>query len=64
MHKEENMKPIFEEIAADLRERDERDRNRSIAPLKRAADAKLLDTTTLTIEQGIAKILTWVDALE
>lgn len=52
-----------EEIAADLRERDERDRNRSIAPLKRAADAKLLDTTTLTIEQGIAKILTWVDAL-
>ena len=52
-----------EEIAADLKERDERDRNRPIAPLKRAADAKLLDTTTLTIEQGIAKILTWVDSL-
>ena len=49
-----------EEIAADLRERDYRDRNRPIAPLKRADDAKLLDTTTLTIEQGITKILTWV----
>lgn len=52
-----------EEIAADLRERDHRDRNRPIAPLKRADDAKLLDTTTLTIEQGIAKILTWVENL-
>ena len=46
-----------EEIA-DLRERDYRDRNRPIAPLKRADDAKLLDTTTLTIEQGITKKIT------
>ena len=52
-----------EEIATDLRERDHRDRNRPIAPLKRADDAKLLDTTTLTIEQGIAKILSWVEVL-
>lgn len=52
-----------EEIATDLRERDHRDRNRPIAPLKRADDAKLLDTTTLTIEQGIAKILNWVERL-
>ena len=52
-----------EDIAADLRERDHRDRNRPIAPLKRADDAKLLDTTTLTIEQGIAKILSWVEVL-
>ena len=53
-----------EEIAADLRERDHRDRNRPIAPLKRAYDAKLLDTTTLSIEQGIAEILSWVETLE
>jgi len=46
-----------EEIADDLRERDHRDRNRSIAPLKRADDAKLLDTTSLSIEQGITEIL-------
>lgn len=52
-----------EAIAADLRERDYRDRNRPIAPLKCAADAKLLDTTTLTIDQGITEILEWVAAL-
>ena len=53
-----------EEIAADLRERDQRDRNRPIAPLKRADDAKLLDTTSLSIEQGITEILFWVETLE
>ena len=53
-----------EEIAADLRERDHRDRNRPIAPLKRADDAKLLDTTSLSIEQGIEEILSWVGTLE
>ena len=53
-----------EEIAADLRERDHRDRNRPIAPLKRADDAKLLDTTTLSIEQGITEILSWVETLQ
>lgn len=52
-----------EEIAADLRQRDHRDKNRPIAPLKRADDAKLLDTTSLTIEQGITKILTWAKPL-
>lgn len=53
----------IEEIAADLRQRDHRDKNRPIAPLKRADDAKLLDTTSLTIEQGITKILTWAKPL-
>ena len=52
-----------EAIAADLRERDDRDRNRPIAPLKCAEDAKILDTTTLTIEQGIKEILGWVATL-
>ncbi len=47
------------EIRQDLVERDERDRNRAIAPLKQADDAKLLDTTSLTIAQGIEKIIEW-----
>ena len=52
-----------EEIAADLRQRDHRDKNRPIAPLKRADDARLLDTTSLTIEQGITQILEWAESL-
>jgi cytidylate kinase len=38
----------------DIRERDARDSDRSAAPLKAAADALLLDTTSLSIEAGIA----------
>jgi cytidylate kinase len=43
-----------EEVIRDLRERDERDRNRADSPLKPAADAVLLDTTHLTLEEVIA----------
>ncbi len=43
----------FEEVLADLRERDRRDRKRGLAALKMAADAILLDTTELSIEQAI-----------
>ena len=37
-------------ILAEIVQRDERDRTRHVAPLKPAADAHLLDTTTLDIE--------------
>lgn len=49
--------PTPDEIAtqqktiAELRERDERDRNRAQSPLRPAADAVILDSTTLTLEQ-------------
>ena len=40
-----------EEVIRDLRARDERDRNRADSPLKAAADAVLLDSTHLTLEE-------------
>ena len=43
-----------EEVIRDLRERDERDRNRADSPLKPADDAVLLDTTHLTLEEVVA----------
>lgn len=43
-------------VLQDIRQRDERDMNREIAPLKQAKDAILLDTSDLTIEQSIASI--------
>ena len=49
-------KSTLEEVLRDIRQRDERDTNRPIAPLKQAADAVLLDTSYLTIEQSIAEI--------
>ena len=39
-----------DEVLADLLRRDERDRNRAVAPLKPADDAHLLDTSNLDIE--------------
>jgi cytidylate kinase len=40
-----------EEVIRDLRARDERDRNRADSPLKAAADAVLLDSTHMTLEE-------------
>jgi cytidylate kinase len=39
------------EVIRDLRERDQRDRNRANSPLKAAPDAILLDSTHLTLEE-------------
>ena len=42
------------EVIRDLRARDERDRSRANSPLKAAADAVLLDSTSLTLEEAVA----------
>lgn len=44
-------------LLRDIRDRDERDSARSVAPLKKAADAVQLDTTKLTIEDAAAQVL-------
>ena len=42
-----------EEVLRDLHARDERDRNRVDSPLKPAADAVLLDSTHMTLEEAV-----------
>jgi CMP/dCMP kinase len=39
------------QLAQELSERDERDQNRAISPMKPAPDAIILDTTALTVQQ-------------
>ena len=41
----------YDEIAQDIQERDTRDMNREIAPLKKADDAVLVDSSDMTIEE-------------
>jgi 3-phosphoshikimate 1-carboxyvinyltransferase len=48
-------------LLLDLRERDERDSQRSVAPLQQERDAELLDTTHLTIENAVAQVLVWAN---
>ena len=49
-------------ILAELRERDARDAARDTAPLRAAADAILLDTTTLSIDEAVARAAALVAA--
>jgi CMP/dCMP kinase len=44
-------------VLADILRRDQRDRTRAIAPLKPAADAHVLDTTKLDIDQAITQAI-------
>ena len=43
----------FDEILKDVQERDYNDSHRAVSPLKRADDARLLDTTCLDLEQSL-----------
>lgn len=52
----------FDEILAEIKERDFRDRNREVAPLVPAADALVLDSTTLSIDEVIQQALAYIDA--
>jgi hypothetical protein len=43
----------FEQVLAEQKERDRQDREREASPLRRAPDAKVVDSTGLTLEQVI-----------
>ena len=47
----------LDEIQKDIEERDQRDMNREISPLRQADDAVLVDSSDLTIEQVVERIL-------
>jgi cytidylate kinase len=50
-------------VLADILQRDERDQNRPVAPLKPAADAYLLDNSNLDIEGGVRAAIDIVEAV-
>ena len=52
---------VYERILAEVKARDERDSGRSVAPLKPAEDAHLLDTSDLDIESAFRAAVTIVD---
>jgi cytidylate kinase len=54
---EKGMCANMEDILHDIRQRDERDSARSVAPLQKSADAFLLDTSDLTIDQAVAAVV-------
>jgi cytidylate kinase len=66
-HKQLNDKGIDVSLAAlsrDIEDRDRRDSERSVAPLRPAEDARLLDSSNLTIEEVTRTVLDWVQEIE
>jgi cytidylate kinase len=52
----------YEEVLLDIRARDERDRGRAAAPLVKAGDAVLLDTSGMGVEAAIGAAIAAVEA--
>jgi len=50
----------LDRIREELRQRDERDAKRAVAPLRPADDAYVVDTTDISIEEVLAEVLNWV----
>ena len=54
---EKGINTTFEEVLRDMRIRDERDSNRSAAPLRQAEDAVLFDSTDYSPEECVERLL-------
>ncbi|ACZ77131.1 (d)CMP kinase [Dickeya zeae] len=50
----------FERLLSEIKERDDRDRNRSVAPLVPAPDALVLDSTHMTLDEVVKQALAYV----
>ena len=59
--KEKGTECDLDTIEKEIIERDERDMNREIAPLKQAEDAVYLDTSNMSIEEVKDKIIEIID---
>ena len=57
--KEKGINANMPTLLQELRERDERDSARSVAPLQKAADARELDSTGLGIDEIVRQVLDW-----
>ena len=49
------------QVAADLKARDQRDASRDDAPMKQAEDARLLDTSEMSVDEAIAAAVRFVE---
>lgn len=57
--KEKGIVANIDTLTRDLEQRDRRDTERAVSPLLPAKDAKILDSSNLTIEETVAQVLQW-----
>lgn len=56
-NQEKGIPGTLEEVEEDIRERDERDINREVSPLRQAEDAVLVDTSYMTVDEAVGTIV-------
>jgi cytidylate kinase len=61
--KEKGISVTLGDLVEELRERDKRDQERAVAPLRPAEDAVIIDTDQLSVDQVVARILLEVNKL-
>ncbi len=61
--KSKGLNPTFDEVMKNLKERDHIDETREESPLRRAADARILDNTSLSRDEQFDKAFKWAKAL-
>lgn len=61
--KEKGIVANINTLTRDLEERDRRDMQRAVSPLAPAKDAKILDSSNLTIEETVGQVLQWYETL-
>lgn len=52
----------FDQLLCDIQERDDRDRNRAVAPLRPADDALVIDSTSLSIDEVVEIALKFIES--
>ncbi len=52
----------FDHLLSEIQERDDRDRNRAVAPLRPADDALVLDSTSLSIDEVVQEALEYIES--
>lgn len=57
--KEKGISSNIDDLVSDLKDRDRRDMERSVAPLKPAEGARILDSSDLTLQETIDQVLAW-----
>ena len=60
--KEKGIDVSLPDLSWDIAQRDARDANRTVAPLRPAPDARVIDSTSLTPKEVVARILEWLEA--
>ncbi|NLS11484.1 (d)CMP kinase [Vibrio sp. SM6] len=52
----------FVDLLSEIQERDDRDRNRPVAPLRPAEDALVLDSTSMSIDEVVEKAMNYIES--